>query len=1018
MAFNEDSRVKIPAILHLCRMGYTYIPKRQQNRLEENNIFPEIFKKSIAAINDISEHEAEVELQELSIKLHSDDLGRDFYRRLVSTSGKKLIDFQNFHRNTFHVTTELTYKNGDEEFRPDITLLINGMPLVFIEVKKPNNREGVLAERSRINTRFALKEFTTFTNITQLMLFSNNMEYEDGVTDPVMGAYYGTPSKTGVLFNYFREEEILNLTHLLKPEDTELENLVLKDNNIVAIKHTDEFKTNKHFDTPTNRLLTSLLSRERLAFFLQFGIAYVEDDKDGKLELQKHIMRYPQFFATKALAQKLDGGTKQGIIWHTQGSGKTALAFFNVKFLTDYFQKKNTIPKFYFIVDRLDLANQAKNEFRSRGLSVRLVNSREEFIRDMKRVGAVQNHSGEMEISVVNIQKFTEDTKVLEELDYDLNIQRVYFIDEAHRSYNPKGSYLVNLLKSDTKSIRIALTGTPLLKEVAKDYDSKALFGNYIHTYYYNRSIADGYTLRLIREGIDTTYKMQMKDVIQQINILQGEISKSEIFAHPRFVEPMLEYIVNDLKTFRKTNNDYTLGGMVVCDSADQAKELFAQFEGRQRSEASSLPMAAEGIEVYASKHDLKASLILHDVNSKDDREKDIKAFKRGDIDLLFVYNMLLTGFDAKRLKKLYLARVVKNHNLLQTLTRVNRPYKNYRFGYVVDFADITKEFKLTNQNYFEELQGELGDEFQNYSNLFKSPEEITSDIEGIQEKLFDFDTHNAEKFRLQIDEIRDKKQLLELQKVLTQAKELRNIIRLQGQDELLKLLDFNKLNQLLGEVQRRLDILNLVDDLNQHEETSNLLNLALEDIFFQFTKVSEEEMILADRLRHQLRKTREELQRNFDPRDPAFISLKEELERIFRNKNLDEVSQEDMRENIGLLNRIYDEVKELNRQNALLKAKYDEDEKYARVHKRLMTDYKISAPKMQVYDALMSTKAQVDGIFLNNINLLHNDAYFRDEVMSIVIDQFIDTKKIDLDYNTTESINHLIVKEYLHQYK
>ncbi|MDR6194059.1 DEAD/DEAH box helicase family protein [Siphonobacter sp. SORGH_AS_0500] len=1018
MAFNEDSRVKIPAILHLCRMGYTYIPKRQQNRLEENNIFPEIFKKSIAAINDISEHEAEVELQELSIKLHSDDLGRDFYRRLVSTSGKKLIDFQNFHRNTFHVTTELTYKNGDEEFRPDITLLINGMPLVFIEVKKPNNREGVLAERSRINTRFALKEFTTFTNITQLMLFSNNMEYEDGVTDPVMGAYYGTPSKTGVLFNYFREEEILNLTHLLKPEDTELENLVLKDNNIVAIKHTDEFKTNKHFDTPTNRLLTSLLSGERLAFFLQFGIAYVEDDKDGKLELQKHIMRYPQLFATKALAQKLDGGTKQGIIWHTQGSGKTALAFFNVKFLTDYFQKKNTIPKFYFIVDRLDLANQAKNEFRSRGLSVRLVNSREEFIRDMKRVGAVQNHSGEMEISVVNIQKFTEDTKVLEELDYDLNIQRVYFIDEAHRSYNPKGSYLVNLLKSDTKSIRIALTGTPLLKEVAKDYDSKALFGNYIHTYYYNRSIADGYTLRLIREGIDTTYKMQMKDVIQQINILQGEISKSEIFAHPRFVEPMLEYIVNDLKTFRKTNNDYTLGGMVVCDSADQAKELFAQFEGRQRSEASSLPMAAEGIEVYASKHDLKASLILHDVNSKDDREKDIKAFKRGEIDLLFVYNMLLTGFDAKRLKKLYLARVVKNHNLLQTLTRVNRPYKNYRFGYVVDFADITKEFRLTNQNYFEELQGELGDEFQNYSNLFKSPEEITSDIEGIQEKLFDFDTHNAEKFRLQIDEIRDKKQLLELQKVLTQAKELRNIIRLQGQDELLKLLDFNKLNQLLAEVQRRLDILNLVDDLNQHEETSNLLNLALEDIFFQFTKVSEEEMILADRLRNQLRKTREELQRNFDPKDPAFISLKEELERIFRNKNLDEVSQEDMRENIGLLNRIYDEVKELNRQNALLKAKYDEDEKYARVHKRLMTDYKISAPKMQVYDALMSTKAQVDGIFLNNINLLQNDAYFRDEVMSIVIDQFIDTKKIDLDYNTTESINHLIVKEYLHQYK
>lgn len=321
MSFNEDSRVKIPAILHLCRMGFAYIPKSQQQRIEENNIFPAIFKKSISDINGISEQEAAVVLEEAGLKLKYDDLGRDFYRHLVNTSGIKLIDFKDFSKNRFHVTTELTCKNGDEEFRPDITLLINGMPLVFIEVKKPNNKEGVLAERTRIDKRLALKEFSVFTNITQLMIFSNNMEYEDGVIEPVMGAYYGTSSKTGVSFNYFREEEILNLTQMLKSEDPELENLVLKDNNIVAIKHTEEFKTNKHFDTPTNRLLTSLLNKDRLFFFLQFGIAYVEEEKGGKIEIQKHIMRYPQFFATKAITAKLDEGVKKGIIWHTQGRG-------------------------------------------------------------------------------------------------------------------------------------------------------------------------------------------------------------------------------------------------------------------------------------------------------------------------------------------------------------------------------------------------------------------------------------------------------------------------------------------------------------------------------------------------------------------------------------------------------------------------------------------------------------------------------------------------------------------------
>ncbi|MBC9931494.1 type I restriction endonuclease [Chitinophaga qingshengii] len=1015
--FNEDSRVKIPAILHLCRMGFTYIPRSQQQRIEENNVFPAIFKKAIAEINGISEQEATVVLEEVGLKLKYDDLGRDFYRHLVNTSGIKLIDFQSFNKNTFHVTTELTCKNGDEEFRPDITLLINGMPLVFIEVKKPNNRQGVLDERNRIDKRFALKEFSVFANITQLMIFSNNMEYEDGVIEPVMGAYYGTPSKTGVQFNYFREENVLNLTQLLKPEDPALENLVLKDNNIVAIKHTAEFKTNKHFDTPTNRLLTSLLSKERLAFFLQFGIAYVEEEKEGKIEVPKHIMRYPQYFATKAIETELDKGIKKGIIWHTQGSGKTALAFFNVKFLTHYYQKKSVIPKFYFIVDRLDLAIQARNEFRSRGLLVKMVNSRNEFIRDIKTASAIQNNSGELEITVINIQKFSEDSKVLEELDYDINIQRVYFIDEAHRSYNPKGSYLINLLKSDEAAVKIALTGTPLLREVAKDYDSKAIFGNYIHKYYYNMSIADGYTLRLIREAISTSYKMQMKDVMSQIKVLQGEISKSEIFAHSKFAAPMLDYIIKDLNAFRKTHDDNTLGGMVVCDSSDQAKELFHQFEKIYGVQKYEYAMAAEDPAVYSMPLPLKASLILHDVNSKDEREIDIKAFKNGKIDILFVYNMLLTGFDSRRLKKLYLARVVKNHNLLQTLTRVNRPYKHYRYGFVVDFADITKEFKTTNQNYFEELQNELGDEMQNYSNLFKTPEEIQNEIITIKDKLFQFDTLNAENFRLQIGDIKDKKQLVDLLNVLNNAKELRNIIRLQGNEELLELIDFHKLKQLLNEVQRRLDMLNLVEDINSNNDSSNLLNAALEDIFFQFTKVSEEEMILADRLRNQLRKTREELQRNFDPSDPAFISLREELERIFKNKNLDEVSQEDMRENIHLLSKIYDEIKELNRKNALLKAKYENDEKYARIHKRLTAAHTVPAKESEVHDALMGTKTQVDGFFLNNTNLLQNDEYFKDEVMSIVIHQFIDTKNIKLDYNTTEVINHLIVKEYLQQY-
>lgn len=129
---------------------------------------------------------------------------------------------------------------------------------------------------------------------------------------------------------------------------------------------------------------------------------------------------------------------KKGIIWHTQGSGKTALSYFSVSYLIDFFQKKNIVPKFYFVVDRIDLLEQARREFLIRGLVVHTVNSKDELLKDFKLKKTIHNLSGKREITVVNIQKFKEDTDVIRLEEYDINIQRVYYLDEVHRSYNPK----------------------------------------------------------------------------------------------------------------------------------------------------------------------------------------------------------------------------------------------------------------------------------------------------------------------------------------------------------------------------------------------------------------------------------------------------------------------------------------------------------------------------------------------------------------------------------------------------
>ena len=1022
MEFSEDSRVKIPAILHLTRLGYSYLPLRDQRWDRETNLFPDLLRASLARLNpDAAAEEIERVCSELPLLLDYEDLGKAFHERLLRTDGIRLIDFDHFDNNSFHVVTELPCRHGEDEFRPDVTLLLNGMPLFFMEVKKPNNRDGILAERNRIKRRFQNPKFRRFINLTQLMVFSNNMEYADDSPEPLEGAFYATIAREAPAFNCFREEEKRDLSEILKPLDPQTEALVLADNNLPTLRHTPEYAVNLAPDTPTNRLSTALFSRDRLAFLLRYAFAYVRGT-DG---LQKHVMRYPQIFAIKAIRRMLEEGIRKGIIWHTQGSGKTALAFYSVRFLTDWFRERGTVPKFYFIVDRLDLLTQAAKEFRSRGLVVHEISSREESARDIRSPLAVHNHSGSLEITVVNIQKFKDDSDVIHARDYDLRLQRVYFLDEVHRSYNPQGSFLANLNESDPNAIKIGLTGTPLLG----DYPSRALFGGYIHKYYYNSSIADGYTLRLIREGISTNYRMQLQQALEDIRVLRGESRREEIFAHERFVEPMLDYIVSDLGTARATLGDSTIGGMVICDSAAQARkmaEIFAekyappQLRIEERPAARAIAAEEEAHFRFTPRPEFSVrscALILHDEGDKQFRKETVDEFKDGKIDLLFVYNMLLTGFDAPRLKKLYLGREIKSHNLLQALTRVNRTYGRHRYGYVVDFVDIRRQFDLTNQAYLKELNEELGDEAEHYSHLFKSPEDILADIEGIKDALFHFDTTNAELFSQQISQITDRAALRELVRALEDARGLYNLIRLTGQYQLLEELDFRKLAQLSTEANNRLALLNQREALESGHAETGLLNIALEEVLFTFRKVSESELRIADELRDILRRTREGLAGNFDPRDPEFVSLREELERLFRSRNLSEITTEEMQANIAALNDIHARARELERRNQLLRAKYANDAKYARLHKRLLEKGEPAASERKLFEALSSLKAEADARIFQNGQLLTNPAFAAQMMTTLIIEQFRTRHQLPLTPESCQFISALVVREYLDEF-
>ncbi|UWD35214.1 type I restriction endonuclease [Mycoplasma cottewii] len=393
--FSEKTRVQIPAMVHLLRLGYKYLGNNYLSKDKtydyETNILLEIFESQYKKLNlNCKQKDIEDTLINIKNKLRNDDLGKSFYEECLLSTSKKIIDFDNIENNTFHFTAEFSCLKGKGSFRPDITLFINGLPLVMIELKKPNNKDTLVDEQKRmLKDRIPNKKFRRFLNLTQLMIFSNNMDYsyDDGIK-PTQGAFYSTISDNKVFFNCFREDyvngEELGFYEQFKYKeiDSNEELKILSDFDQIDLQKELEYQTNIDKLTWTNRIITSLCSKKRLLDILKYGIAFLKRDKEEngvfKTTKEKHIIRYPQLFALYALKNKLDQNIKSGTIWHVQGSGKTALSYFLTKFITDYYAKQNVITKFYFIVDRLDLLQQASSEFEARGLKVNKIKNKSE----------------------------------------------------------------------------------------------------------------------------------------------------------------------------------------------------------------------------------------------------------------------------------------------------------------------------------------------------------------------------------------------------------------------------------------------------------------------------------------------------------------------------------------------------------------------------------------------------------------------------------------------------------------
>lgn len=891
--FNEDTRVKIPATIQFLRLGYDYQSLKDADIDFQTKIFMNRFKPALEKVNgrNFSYDEIKDILMDINNVIKNNDLGKAFYNWLINPLDKvKLIDFEDISKNDFAVVDELPYciVEGTESgsFRPDINILINGMPLSFLEVKKPNNDGGIQKEFERmINQRLRNPEYKKFFHMLQFISFSNNMEYEDAddAEDVKAGSFYTTPNGQNTGFSFFREDdEMYHLNYPYKEVSDDMVKFIMRDCGYdPKVADTPEFLENLQVTTACNSFITSVFDKERFLYFLHYGIMFL----NGKVP-EKHIMRYPQFFATRKIIERLENGGRGGIIWHTQGSGKTGLAAFSNRVIRDYYAKKNVNARFFFIVDRIDLLRQTSLEFKNRGLNVVNCKNKEAFTKeinkplptniDIKSIG---------EICVANIQKLESQ---LEEArnDYQANVQRIFFIDEAHRSYCSTGEYLKNLMTCDMDAIYIALTGTPLLSRKER---SNLKFGDYIHKYFYDKSIADGYTLRIKKENIDTIAKSEIK---KNLDIEDNRLNDRDVFESDAYVNALGAFIEKDFVNFRLQNSDNTIGGMIVCRTNPQARKVHEWFEQNSK--------ITTGLVITDQNNPTQYQINKN--NQIDFRDTFVP-------DMLVVNFMLTTGYDVKRLKKMYLLRGPHAQSLLQTISRVNRPYKSpngkiYKYGYIVDFVDIEKEYDNTIEAYIKELEADMNENGENegsLAGLVIDKEDINKKYHKYANELEDIiSTENPERFSRQIS-LYNKETLLKIRRLLNGIKECETEFILSRALDYAKQIDAEKNRKLIRAVQDRIDFINL--STRTFDMMSVISNDEVVEILYEFIKTK---ILILDlgrftpdnpvyqRFERTVREIQCEIKNNKNKEDIKVVKLDQLLQEIFSKLSISDLSDLD----------------------------------------------------------------------------------------------------------------------------
>lgn len=686
----EDNISKYPAIELLCKLGFEYISPeecaRQRGALYDV-LLKDILRKQLHNINQFefggitykfTADNVEKAIKDLdepltdglirtSEKIYDSlMLGKSYIEKLADGNSKsfnlKYIDWEHPENNVYHVTEEFSCDSWDKQknARPDIVLFVNGIPFAVIECKAPTVSEDQAIEQIIRNQG---KDY-----IPQLFKYAQVVVATN--KNAVKYATCGTGKKFWSIWReqYAEWQEKLIRQHIVGREPT------IQDRSIV-----------------------SLLSPDRLLKLTKYFILY-----DGNV---KKICRYQQFFAVEEIIKTINtndaaGNRQSGVIWHTQGSGKSLTMVMVAKYILEEMSKFN--PRVVIVTDRKELDRQIAKTFAHTRLSPARATSGKHLI------DLINKGSADIITSIIN--KFnTVENSGLKNDSRDIFV----LVDESHRSNY--GSLATKMRTVFPNACYIGFTGTPLMKN---EKNTMAKFGKLIHKYTIKDGVEDNAIVPLIYEGkfVDQCVDEENIDlwfgqVTKRLNDAQKADLRNKWSSIKRLTstDARIKRIALDVNQhFVEGYKNTGFKAMLACNYKKDAiryQKCFEQFDDLATAVVISAPDMREGnTEVDESTDELVISFwnkMMEQYGNADEYEETIKnKFIDGEIDILIVCSKLLTGFDAPRTQVLYIDKELKDHSLLQAIARTNRLYEGKDFGLIVDYRGLISKLDSAMEVY------------------------------------------------------------------------------------------------------------------------------------------------------------------------------------------------------------------------------------------------------------------------------------------------------------------------------